>query len=81
MADARDELEPYQEPAERDFSEIYHEKNFDLCAAHYRGYTRAMKDIRYALTTAGRPTSWFDAMMDQLQDDENTHFATQVIGG
>jgi hypothetical protein len=70
-----------QPPSERDFTEVYFESNIELCYAHNRGYNRAIRDIRIYLNSCGRPTSFFDAMIDELQNYENDSFATDVIGG
>lgn len=54
---------------------------YEDAVAHMGGYNQAMKDIRNHMTAIGQPTSWVDAMLDQLQQDENDWFATDVIGG
>jgi hypothetical protein len=54
---------------------------FDEARAYHHGFMNAIKDIRMELNRSGKSTPWFDAMLDQVEENECEFFATQVVGG
>ena len=66
---------------ETDFYERTGFNTFEEAKAAHEGYLRAIKEARYCMNERGKPTSWFDAMLDEMEEVEHDYFACQVVGG